>query len=443
MTEVDAKKIAVIGSGISGLTTAYCLANQRSAKLDSALDRQPVEVTVFESESRIGGHTATIDIDKGGKQYAIDTGFIVYNDWTYPKFIKLLDQINVPTRPTSMSFSVSCESSGLEYAGSNLNTLFAQRRNIIRPAYWMMLRDILRFNKQSIDDLDNGRLDDGISLGEYLRKNGYGNMFIDKYLVPMGAAIWSSGTHAMLDFSALFFVRFFKNHGLLSVKNRPQWRTIVGGSKAYLSPLTTSFQNAIRLNSKIKSVQRENNKVHLLMHDGGVETYDAVVFATHSDQALRLLEKPSQAEQEILSAIPYQLNDVVLHTDERLLPHRKLAWACWNYRLASSREDQQLAKLTYNMNLLQGLESEQTFSVSLNQNDSIREDHILGQYRYSHPVFTLSGMAAQKRQNEINGRDNTWFCGAYWRNGFHEDGVVSALNVIDDMDRGLLSVSRQ
>lgn len=433
------KRIAIIGSGISGLTVAHCLSQQKDAQLEKVEQRQALELTVYESESRIGGHTATIDIDDDGNRQAIDTGFIVYNDWTYPNFIKLIDQLDVESRPTAMSFSVSCEQTGLEYAGSNLNALFAQRGNLLRPAYWNMLRDILRFNKESIIDFEAGKLDAGMSLGEYLKKGAYGRPFVEKYLVPMGAAIWSSGTEGMFEFPALFFVRFFKNHGLLSVKNRPQWRTLVGGSRAYLGPLTENFsQEVIRLNSKIDKINRENDAVFIRHSDGRVETYDAVVFATHSDQALALLENPSPLEKEILGAIPYQANDVVLHTDINLLPKRQLAWSSWNYRLTGDASDAQQAKLTYNMNILQGLQSRKTFCVSLNQSSNIAEEHILGRYNYSHPVFSMQSVAAQQRWVELAGEMNTWYCGAYWRNGFHEDGVASGLNVVGSMDKLLL-----
>lgn len=436
------KKIAIIGSGISGLTAAYCLSEERNHTLAVVDRRKAVDITVYESESRIGGHTATIDVEEDGRQLAIDTGFIVYNDWTYPKFIRLLELINVATRPTSMSFSVRCDQTGLEYAGSNLNTLFAQRRNIASPKYWNMLRDILRFNKESIEDFEQGQLDDGLSLGEYLKNNHYGQMFIDKYLFPMAAAIWSSSTQSIEHFPALFFVRFFKNHGLLSVKNRPQWHTIVGGSKSYLKPLTKSFASNIRLNTKIESIKREEDRVLVRHKDGSLEQYHGLIFATHSDQALALLDDASDLEKEILGALPYKANDVVLHTDTSLLPRRPLAWSCWNYRITDEKDgssESSSAKLTYDMNLLQGFNTKHTYCVSLNQTDEIRQEKIIGQYSYAHPMFTLPGIEAQKRAGEINGVNRTWYCGAYWRNGFHEDGVVSALKVIKDMDAGFLA----
>lgn len=415
-------RIAIIGSGISGLTSAYYLSAEH-------------QVTVFEAAERIGGHTATIDLQYNGSPYAIDTGFIVYNDWTYPNFIALLNKLGVPTRPTEMSFSVSCEQSGLEYAGSSINSLFADRRNLIKPSYLKMLRDIMRFNREAVADLDAGRIAAGATLGEYLAQRGYGDLFKNKYLIPMGAAIWSAGTREMLEFPLLFFVRFFKNHGLLSVKNRPQWHTIVGGSASYLGPLTAPFKESIHTNTVITDITRTETDITISYQSGQSKpvtgVFDALVIATHSDQALSLLKDPLPEERDILGAIPYQSNDVVLHTDHSLLPQRRLAWSSWNYRLLNTETP--VAKLTYNMNILQGIDAPCTFCVSLNQTDSIDPQKILGQYNYSHPVFTLAGTQAQQRWSEIAGQRRTWYCGAYWGSGFHEDGVNSALKVVESI----------
>ncbi len=420
-------KIAIIGSGISGLTCSYYLARHH-------------QVTVFENDFRIGGHTATIEFDYHGANYAIDTGFIVYNDWTYPNFIRLLDEIGAASRPAEMSFSVSCEVSGLEYAGSNFNTLFADRRNICRPKYWRMLLEIVRFNRQAITDLESEKLDANATLGDYLKLNNYSQLFIEKYLVPMGAAIWSSGTDEMLEFPLLFFVRFFKNHGLLSVKNRPQWYTLLGGSKSYIEPLTRTFAGNIHTSTSIEKIERTEQAVMIAyrdIHSGEVSeaSFDALVIATHSDQALALLDDGSVSEQEILTAIPYQANDVVLHTDETLLPRRKLAWSSWNSRLIAVDAREPVARLTYNMNILQGIEADTTFCVSLNQTSAINPEKILGNYTYSHPVFTVDGVAAQQRWQEIAGTKNTWYCGAYWGSGFHEDGVVSGMRAAASINR--------
>ena len=418
-------KIAIVGAGISGLTAAYYLNKEH-------------DICVYESAPIIGGHTATIDVESHGRHYAIDTGFIVYNDWTYPNFIRLLDELNVETKATSMSFSVSCEESGLEYAGSNLNTLFAQRKNIFSLSFWRILKDIVRFNREAIVDLDDAKIDEAMTLREYLEANHYSDAFKDNYLVPMGAAIWSAGVDSMLDFPLLFFVRFFKNHGLLSVTNRPQWRVIKGGSRQYLAPLTSSFLHCIKANSKISDIQRDADQVWITTADGQREAYDYLVMATHSDQALDLLGQPSNDESDILGAIPYQNNEVVLHTDITRLPANRRAWACWNYRLSSATsgdgQDQgAMSRLTYDMNLLQGIESPETFCVSLNQTETIDPETILGSYNYSHPVFTLPGMQAQSQWETLAGQNRTWFCGAYWANGFHEDGVRSALRVVNSI----------
>ncbi|WP_421548745.1 NAD(P)/FAD-dependent oxidoreductase [Pseudomonas sp. QD4] len=406
-------KIAIIGSGISGLTSAYLL-NRRH------------DITVFEAGSWVGGHTHTVDVSVAGETHAVDTGFIVFNDWTYPNFIRLLGQIGVPFKPTEMSFSVCDAQSGLEYNGNNLNSLFAQRRNLLSPGFWGMLRDILRFNKEALRDLQQQRIAPDTTLGDYLRDQGYGERFIQHYIVPMGAAIWSMSLVEMRGFPLQFFVRFFKNHGLLSVSNRPQWCVIEGGSSRYIEPLSATFHERIRLNCPVSRVERDLSGV-LIHSAAGSERFDKVVFACHSDQALSLLAAPSDAEREILGALPYADNDVVLHTDTRLLPQRKLAWASWNYRLDGSSDTQ--AAVTYDMNILQGLQSSTTFCVSLNQSAAIDPSKVLARYTYAHPQYSLGAVAAQGRWQELQGAQHSFYCGAYWANGFHEDGVVSALRV--------------
>jgi predicted NAD/FAD-binding protein len=406
-------KVAIIGSGIAGLTTAYLLARKH-------------DITVFEAADWVGGHTHTVDVAVADRPYSIDTGFIVFNDWTYPNFIRLLNQLKVDFKATEMSFSVSDPATGTEYNGNNLNSLFAQRSNLLSPRFWGMLRDIMRFNREAIDDLQNRRIADDTTLGQYLESGGYGRRFIEHYIVPMGAAIWSMSLADMLGFPLQFFVRFFKNHGLLSVNHRPQWQVISGGSNRYIEPLTRSFAQHIRLNCPVQRVERDAAGV--LIHSAhGSERFDKVVFACHSDQALAMLAEPSTTEREILGALPYADNDVVLHTDTRLLPKRPLAWASWNYRLGGN--GQQLAAVTYDMNILQGIASDTTFCVSLNQTAAIDPQKILARYRYAHPQYSLAAVAAQARWEELHGVKHSYFCGAYWANGFHEDGVVSALRV--------------
>ncbi len=410
-------KIAIVGAGISGLTAGYLLHKKH-------------EVTVYEKEATIGGHTATKDVVWDAQTYAIDTGFIVFNDWTYPHFIKLLERLNVASQPTKMGFSVTNRLSDYEYAGENFNTLFAQRTNVFNPKHWKMLLDIVRFNKESLADFKNGKLGASESLGSYLERNRYSESFKENYLLPMGAAIWSSSLVGMLDFPVLFFVRFFSNHGLLSVTNRPTWRVIKGGSRSYIEPLTQGFSDSIVTSANIDSVRRTEQGVEIV-RNGEIELFDQVIFACHSDQALSLLKDPSQEEAACLGAIDYRENNVVLHVDQKMLPKRKRAWSSWNYLLGHDRNG--LPILTYNMNILQGVEAPVQFCVTLNDNASIQEDLILGQYQYSHPVFTADAINAQEQWADINGVNNTWFCGAYWFNGFHEDGVKSALRVSEHL----------
>ena len=405
--------IAIVGSGISGLTCAYLL-NRRH------------QITVFEASDCVGGHTHTENVTVDGRRYAVDTGFIVFNDWTYPNFIRLLSALGVGFKPTEMSFSVTDPDSGIEYNGNNFNSLFAQRRNLLSPGFWGMLRDILRFNKEALRDLEQQRIKPGTTLNDYLTAGRYGERFILHYIVPMGAAIWSMPMADMLAFPLQLFVRFFKNHGLLSVSNRPQWQVIEGGSSAYVAPLIAGFRENIRLDCPVTRVERDAEGV-VIHSPGASERFDKVVFACHSDQALKLLTVPSDAEQAILGALPYADNEVVLHTDTRLLPTRKRAWASWNYRLGGAGHTQ--AAVTYDMNILQGIQSDTTFCVSLNQSAGISPSKVLARFTYAHPQFSLAAVAAQQRWAEIDGEQHTHYCGAYWANGFHEDGVVSALRV--------------
>jgi predicted NAD/FAD-binding protein len=406
-------KIAVIGTGIAGNVAARELCREH-------------EITVFEAGDHVGGHTHTHSIDDNGRPLAIDTGFIVFNDWTYPNFIALLDELGVSSQPSEMSFGVRCERTGLEYKGHTLNTLFAQRRNLLRPSFHRMLRDIVRFNREARGLLETG--DDSLTLGDYLHDNHYSIAFIDYYIIPMGAAIWSAEPRHMLSFPATCFARFFANHGLLNIRNRPQWRAIRGGSRNYVEKLTAPFRQQIRLNSPVTGITRRATHIEISSARYGMERFDHVFIACHSDQALAMLRDASPLEREVLGAIPYQHNDVVLHTDTSLLPRRRLAWSAWNYhRLAG---DNAAVAVTYNTNLLQGLSTQQTYLLTLNNSGAINPDKIIKRLSYDHPVFTQDGIAAQQRQGEINGVKRSYFCGAYWRYGFHEDGVVSALNAL-------------
>jgi predicted NAD/FAD-binding protein len=409
------KKIAIIGSGISGLTAAYYL--QKSH-----------DIYIYEADSRVGGHTATKKISSKGKDYFIDTGFIVFNDWTYPNFIKLLTELGVESQSTEMGFSVFDSASQFEYAGTNLCTLFAQKRNLLSLKHWKMLGDIVRFNKEAINDLEANRLIPGETLGTYLARKKYSETFIHRYLVPMASAIWSATPGATLAFPLEFFIKFFKNHGLLNIVDRPQWRVIKGGSQSYLEPLIKSFKEKIKLNSPVTQVIRANEDV-IVISNGTAEHFDEVIFACHSDQALAILTDASESEKVILGAIPYQKNSVVLHTDTNLLPKRRSTWSSWNYLLTSNNQAPPI--LTYAMNILQGINSEEQFCVTLNAKNKIDSSKIFGEYEYAHPVFSQASTQAQSTWSIINGVNRTWFCGAYWFNGFHEDGVNSALRVVN------------
>ena len=409
-------KVAVIGTGISGNVAAYHLNKHH-------------KITVYEANDYIGGHTHTHDINHQGKHFSVDTGFIVFNHKTYPNFIALLKELGVEEQLSTMSFGVKCEKTGLEYMGSTINSLFAQRRNIFRPSFWRMILDILRFNREATQLLEQSS--DEISLGDYLKREKYSQVFINYYLVPMAAAVWSADLKLMFEFPARYLVRFFHNHGLLSVNDRPDWYVIKGGSKTYAQALTGSFKDCIKLSTPVTRVERLDKGVRVISAEGE-ETYDAVFFACHSDQALRMIQNPTDAEQQVLGAIKYQDNEVLLHTDDSVLPKRKSAWAAWNYHLLDG--DQSRVPVTYNMNILQGLDCSDQFCVTLNNSDVIDKDKVLKRLNYHHPIYTRESVAAQARHAEIN-TDKFYFCGAYWRYGFHEDGVVSALNAVKQFER--------
>ncbi|WP_386081598.1 NAD(P)/FAD-dependent oxidoreductase [Vreelandella sp. F11] len=409
------QRIAIVGSGISGMAAGWYLSAQH-------------EVTLFEADSRLGGHTATMDVNVAGQPYAIDTGFIVFNDWTYPHFQRLMATLGVASQATEMSFSVHETARDFEYNGHTLGSLFAQRRNFFNPSFYRLLGDILRFNKQATKALESQQLPEHMTLGEYLDRNHYNRDFQQRYLLPMGAAIWSASISDLRAFPLAFFVRFFRNHGLLSVNHRPQWYTLVGGSKSYIPSLTAPYASRIHLNSPVTRITRDSAGV-VITTPSGAQRFDQVVLACHADQALAMLGDASGDEQTILGAMPYQDNEVVLHTDTSLLPRRQRAWASWNYRL-DQRDSEARVSVTYDMNILQRIESDTTFCVTLNDSASIDPNKVLGRYTYAHPQFTLAGQAAQGRHAEISSTAyRTHFCGAYWRNGFHEDGVWSALRV--------------
>ena len=407
------KKIAIVGTGISGLAAAYYLYRSN-------------DITLFEAEDYIGGHTRTVDVEKDGEKASIDTGFIVFNDRTYPNFMKLLREIGISYQPAEMGFSVRNDAADLEYGSRNLNGLFAQRGNLLRPRYWNMLFDILRFNKDVLREKDNDR---SKTIGQYLETASYGTLFKENYLLPMISAIWSMGLESCLDFPLQFFARFFDNHGLLTVTDQPQWYTIKGGSSSYIEPMTARFRDKIKLNTPVRSVVRREDGV-VVETPEDVFVFDDVVLACHGDQALKLLAEPADSEREVLQAFRFSDNQVVLHTDTSHLPKRKAAWASWNYRMIDAGKE--ATTLTYYMNMLQRLEKRHTYLVTLNQ--EIDDAHALARFNYTHPVYTTGAIAAQKKWRRISGVANIHYCGAYWFNGFHEDGVRSALRVRDMLE---------
>jgi predicted NAD/FAD-binding protein len=403
-------KIAIVGSGISGLVTAYLLAPEH-------------EVTLFEAENRVGGHTCTVDAEAGGRSFAVDTGFIVFNAATYPNFLGLMRRLGVAWQPSTMSFSVKCPATGLEFRPSSPNTLFIQRRNLLNPAFYRMLVDLVRF-RRDMQRLLAGT-DFSFTLREFLDRRGYSRFFMRYFIIPMGSAIWSSDPAGFERFPARFFAQFFHNHGFLKIR-QPQWLTIKGGSRQYLEPLTRSFRERIRVDCPVTALRRHPDRVEVSA-GGAQENFDAAVIAAHSDQALALLSDPSAAEREILGAIPYQANRTVLHTDTAILPKRRAAWAAWNYLVPE--EGRGGVALTYDMNILQRLEAPAEFCVSLNLEEKLNPARVIRRMLYHHPVYTPESLAARRRLPEINGLNRTYYAGAYWGYGFHEDGVKSALEV--------------
>lgn len=419
----DAMRVAIIGSGISGLVCAHLLHPHH-------------DITVFEANDYIGGHTNTVRVDFEDESHDVDTGFIVHNDRNYPNFVKLMGQLGVATQPSEMSFSVSDPNTGLEYRGTNLNTIFAQRRNLVRPTFLRMLADIMAFNRAARGLLDGGGGAPDESLDDFLTRGGYSRMFVDQFVVPLGASIWSADPETFTQFPAVAYARFMDNHGLLNLRGMPEWRTVTGGSRRYVEAITAAFPDRIRLQSPVhKIVRGEAGGVEVVSATHGPESFDRVILATHSDQSLRLLADPSSAEHEILGAIRYQPNVATLHTDERFLPRNPRARASWNYHLSSG--DGRAAALTYWMNTLQSIDSRHQLLVTLNRHDEIDPARVLGRFEYAHPVFDAAALAAQRRRSEIQGARDTFFAGAYWEYGFHEDGVRSALDVCRNFGVGL------
>jgi uncharacterized protein len=412
-------KIAIVGAGISGLVCAHLL-------------REGHDLTVFEANEYAGGHTHTVRVDTSDETHWVDTGFIVLNDRTYPRFEKLLAGIGVATQPSNMSFSVS-DGKNFEYNGASANGLFARRSNLARPSFHRMILDLLRFNREARSLV--GLNGSGPSLGEFLDEGRYSQQFIQRLIVPQASAVWSADPRRMWEFPASMLAEFFANHGMFGLADRPSWLTVKGGSARYVEAIVRPLGERLRLSTPVRRIERFEDRVELTPRGGEPESYDEVVLAVHSDQALRMLADPSGAEAEVLDAIPYQSNDAVLHTDRTLLPRRRRAWASWNYHL----EDRPASRttVTYHMNRLQSLRADREFCVTLNKTEAIDPDRVIEVQRYDHPVYTPAGLAAQRRWDQVSGVRRTHYCGAYWGYGFHEDGVVSGLRVCSQFGRVL------
>ncbi len=407
-------RIAIVGAGVSGLVCAHLLGREH-------------EVTMFEAADYAGGHTNTVRVDTPHETHHVDTGFIVFNDRNYPNFERLLGQLGVASQPSSMTFSVSDGRGDFEYNGSSPNGLFAKRAHLVTPWFHRMIADLTRFQRAARQLLSSAA--PGPSLGDWLEQQRFSRPFIDRLIVPQASAVWSADPQQMWAFPARFMAEFFDNHGMLSFRGRPGWRTVEGGSARYVEALLASFSGKLFLRTAVRGVSRHREHVVLTPATGEPQRFDEVVLATHSDQALAVLQDATDQEHEVLGAIPYQANEAVLHTDVRMLPRRRRAWASWNYHLREDAGDR--TTVTYHMNRLQALEAERDFCVTLNRTEEIDPAHVIRRIQYAHPVYTAAGVRAQRHFAEISGRRRTHFCGAYWGWGFHEDGVVSALRVAE------------
>ncbi len=409
------QRIAVVGSGISGLSAAWALSKIH-------------DVTLFEADTRLGGHANTVEIDIGGVATAVDTGFIVFNDWTYPNLIALFTHLNVAVAPSDMSFGISLDDGRLEYASdANVRSLFAQKRNALRPSYWRMLLDMKKFyarGPQLAHDFDL----DSISLGELLRQLQLSTTFIRDHIIPMAACIWSGSFNDMMAFPARTFVKFFQNHGLFLIEGRPTWRTVAGGSRSYVQKLIADFNGTVLLSTPVVSVERGGVSVHVRSKNG-VQIFDHVVMATHGDVAHKLISQKTIIETAVLGAFKTSENIAYLHRDKMLMPKRRAVWSSWNYVGHKSDDDGSAVPISYWMNRLQAIDARHDVFVSLNPRRAIELTKIDAQFSYRHPIFNAAAIAAQNRLADIQGKDRIWYCGAYWRYGFHEDGCMSGFDV--------------
>ena len=407
--------IAIVGAAISGLVTAYILSRDH-------------DVTVFEKEKKAGGHAQTTLVDDGGRVLPIDTGFIVFNTLNYPMLNRLFETLGVRTHNSNMSFSVRCDKDDFEYNGSSLNKIFSQRRNLFHPEMWKMLKDILQFNRHAKQSLDRS-VADTVTVDDFLASRGYSEAFAERYLLPLGASIWSSDCASFRKFPIRFVIEFLNNHSLLQLSGRPQWKTVTGSSKQYVEKLEHYLKGKLRHNANVQYVDRKQDRVEVYWNDNRVATFDEVIMATHADTSIGTVANPDKEELDILNKFPYQSNQACLHTDTRVLPSNRRAWGSWNYLVRENSE--RAVCVTYNMNLLQGFDSPTTYCVSLNQGDLIRESQIIKHMQYQHPMFYPGRDEAQKKHSLLIRRRGISYCGSYWGSGFHEDGIRSALNVCD------------
>jgi predicted NAD/FAD-binding protein len=408
-------KIAIVGTGISGLVAGHLLHPEH-------------EITVYEAGARVGGHSHTVEVESGGESHWIDTGFIVFNDRNYPNFERLLEQLEVPSQPSHMGFSVSDGRGEFEYSGTPRG-IFARKSHLLSPAFLGMLRDWRRFNREAQALI--GMNGTAPSLGQWLEEQGFSRHFIERLIVPQASAVWSADPEQMWSFPASFMAEFFDNHGMFSLRDRPRWRTVEGGSRSYVDAITAPWRDRIRLRAPVRQIERLDEGVRIAADGCESEEFDQVVIAAHSDQALAMLADPSEAEREILGAIPYQRNEAVLHTDASLLPRRRTAWASWNFHLTEPASGR--STVTYWMNNLQRLRADREFLLTLNRSEAIDPAKVLRRFSYEHPVYTAAGVAAQAQHAELSGVRRTHYCGAYWGWGFHEDGVLSAIRACESL----------
>ncbi|MAX13876.1 MAG: FAD-dependent oxidoreductase [Candidatus Marinimicrobia bacterium] len=410
-------KIAVVGSGVSGLVTAWLLSKHH-------------HVSIFEKNDYVGGHVHTHTFESSIGSQNVDSGFIVFNDRTYPNFEKIINSLGVEFQDTTMGFSLKTDDD-FEYSGNSVSSLFAKKRHLFSPKFYSFLLNIIKFNKSSMSIMSS--LNEDVTLEEYLKSINVSQLSIDNYIIPMGASIWSTDPHKMLEMPAVFFLKFLSNHGLLNISDRPQWRVVCNGSKSYVEKLIASMKCTLHLDTPVKSISRNEDGVNLEFSDKRLD-FDKVILATHSNQSLQLLNDPTDEEVNVLSNIKYQKNTATIHTDISILPKRKSAWSSWNY---FKSKKQKSVLLTYNMNILQNLKSKEVFNVTINDPGIINSNKILKTINYEHPLFTVDSVSAKKKIPSMNGSNHTYYCGAYCGNGFHEDGVNSALEVCKKFNIGL------